>query len=110
MIAFGIIPTYVIFTIKLYQSVSDVDKRHEVEGQIYWVNTIYLFLLTICPSVVNIVMLHRLRDRFDDLYADFGCKIQIVMIIQVVSILAVSTFNLMFNNDPWHKFWFHSTT
>ena len=86
-VALAIIATYVIFTVKFFLSANDVDKRSEIETQIYWVNTIGLAFLTICPTVVNIVMLHRLRDRFDDLFADYGCKIQTVMIIQVVSII-----------------------
>ena len=74
-IAVGIISTYVIFTVIFFLSVNDDDKRNVIEAQIFWVNTIGLAFLTICPTVVNIVIIHRLRDRFDDLYADFGCKI-----------------------------------
>ena len=100
-----IIATYVIFTVRLCLSINDVDKSDKIEAQIIWVNTIGLAFLTILPSAVNIVMIHRLRNRFDDLYADYGCKIQTIMIIQVVSILALSTFSLMFNNDSWMDFW-----
>ena len=80
-IAFGIIVTYVIYTAKMSLCVNDYDKIVEIKAQILWVNTIGLAFLTICPAVVNIVMIHRLRDSFDDLFADFGCKIQTIMII-----------------------------
>ena len=61
-IAVGIIFTYVIFTVIFFLSVNDDDKRNVIEAQIFWVNTIGLAFLTICPTVVNIVIIHRLRD------------------------------------------------
>ena len=45
----------------------------EIEAQLLWVNVACLALLIIGPAVVNMVMIHRLKDQFDDLYADYGC-------------------------------------
>ena len=73
-------------------------------------NASILAFLTILPSIVNIVIMHKLRGPwYDDLYTDYGCKIQTVMIIQVVSILFATTFNYMYNNDSWKHFWYQST-
>ena len=76
IIAFGIISTYVIFAVKLCLNVNNLSKSNEIADQIAWVNTISLAFLTILPSVVNIVMIHKLRGPwYGDIYVDYGCKI-----------------------------------
>ena len=72
-IAVGIIVTYMFFTVKLCLNFDDRDNMKEIEAQLLWVNVVGLALLIIGPTVVNMVMIHKLRDQFDDLYADYGC-------------------------------------
>ena len=61
------------FTVKLCLNFDDRDNMKEIEAQLLWVNVVGLALLIIGPTVVNMVMIHKLRDQFDDLYADYGC-------------------------------------
>ena len=74
-IALVIILISISLATELCLNVNDDDKYDEI-GTIYdWVNAIGFAILTIIPSVVGIVMMHRLRNRFDDIYKDYGCKI-----------------------------------
>ena len=74
-IALLIIITFIYFVTKLCLTVNDYEKYKENTTIYGWVNAIGLAVLTVIPSVVGIVMMHRLRNRFDDIYKDYGCKI-----------------------------------
>ena len=92
VIAFVIILNSLSFTIKLCLNVKDSEKYYEIVYRFDWVNGIGMAILTLIPSVVGIVMMHRLRNRFDDIYRDYGCKIQTILIIQVISIVIATFF------------------
>ena len=92
-------------TTKYFLNIKDADKRQEIETHIGWVSFIGLAILTIFPTVVGIVMMHRLRNRFDDMYKEYGCIVQTIMIIQVISILIATVIWIMSNYDSWMSFW-----
>ena len=54
---------------------NDKDKYNKIEAQFRWISAIILAILTIVPTVTGIAMMRRLRNRFDDIYNDHGCKI-----------------------------------
>ena len=74
-IALVISSIYVFFTTIFCLNIRDKDKSDTITEHMYWLNVIGLSILTICPTVVGIVMMHKLRNRFDDIYSDYGCKI-----------------------------------
>ena len=64
-----------------------------------WIN---LAVFTIILSIVNVILLCKLRNRFDDFYADYGCSLKTIFIIQVLSILCLTVTSILdYYTDLW---------
>ena len=72
----------IVFAIYFCLNVSDDDEKNdEIMTVIIWINTTSLAILSIVPTVTGFLMIQRLRNRFDDIYNDYGCIIKTIMII-----------------------------
>ena len=54
---------------------------------------------------MGFVLLSKLKNRFDDFYAEFGCYLWTVVIIQALSLLILTTANaLIYLDDAVKEF------
>ena len=62
--------------------------------------------LSIALIITSLMMEHRLRSRFDDIYKDYGFKLKMIFIIQVLSLIIGATFQVLnIYCDTWNNFW-----
>ena len=80
---------YMFLTGRYCISIYD-NKHYEAYEQINFVISINGSLLTIVLLIMTLMIMHRLKNRFHGLYTDYGKKLWIILIVQVVS-LAIST-------------------
>ena len=54
---------------------------------------------------MSLMLMYRLRHRFHGLYTDYGCKLWLLVIIQIVSLfIGTAIFGLGYC-DAWLNFW-----
>ena len=57
-----------------------------------WIN---LVGFTVILSIVSLMMMRKIRLRFDSLYTEFGCRLRTVYIAQWISIMLLAVLSLI---------------
>ena len=69
---------------------------------VQWVNNI---IFTVVITVMSLLIMYKLRIHFADFYAEYGCYLRTVFIVQVLSLLTKTTIEcLLFLNDAMMDF------
>ena len=68
--------------------------------------SISLATLTVALTVMSLMLMHRLRNRFHGLYTDYSRSLWIVVITQIVSLcIGATLWVLEFYCKGWKDFW-----
>ena len=69
--------------------------------------SISLAILTVALTIMSLIMVHRLQNRFHGLYTDYGFKLRVILGVQVSSLFVGTIFYVLqsYNYAWWLDFW-----
>ena len=108
---FYIINTTKACKLNLNYKSSDKERLEQIYDNIYLLNAIFIASCSVLAIVMGLMMAYRLRYPFFGLYTDYGLKLVLAIITQILTLLTSTILNALDEyNEAWNAFFFANET